>query len=81
MPWIIESLGGASFNGSNTDFTISHTPITESMLVIYNGIRQVRVAVTPTPGEAQYGVSGTVVKMGTAPAAGADCWCRYFYET
>lgn len=78
MTWVIEDLSGTK-NGTNVDFTISHTPITESMMVIHNAIRQVRVAVTPTPGEAEYGVSSTAVKMGIAPATGADCWTRYFY--
>jgi hypothetical protein len=78
MTWVIENLSPAP-NGTIVDFTISHAPITESMMVIHNAIRQVRVAVTPNSGEAEYGVSGTAVKMGIAPATGADCWTRYFY--
>jgi len=78
MAWAIEDLSGTK-NGSNVNFTISHTPIAESMMIIHQGIRQVRVAVNPTPGEAEYGVSGTAVKMGIAPPTGADLWSRYFY--
>jgi hypothetical protein len=78
MTWVIEDLIGTK-NGSNVNFTISHTPIAESMMIVHSGIRQVRVAVNPTPGEAEYGVSGTAVKMGIAPASSADVWTRYFY--
>ena len=79
MTWVVEDLAGTK-NGSNTDFTISHTPVMESMMVIHQGIRQVRVAVSPTSGEAQYGVSGNAVKMGIAPASGADLWSRYWWN-
>jgi hypothetical protein len=78
LTWVIEDLSGTK-NGSNVNFTISHTPIAESMMIVHQGIRQVRVAVTPQPGEAQYGVSGTAVVMGIAPAASIDLWTRYFY--
>ena len=78
MTWVIEDLIGTR-NGSNVDFTISHTPIAESMMIVHQGIRQMRVSVNPTPGEAEYGVSGTAVKMGIAPAASVDLWTRYFF--
>jgi len=78
MTWSIENLSPAP-DGTRVDFTIAHTPITGSMMVVHQAIRQVQVAVNPSPGEAQYGVSGTAVKMGIAPATGADLWTRYFY--
>jgi len=78
MTWVIEDLIGTK-NGSNVDFTIAHSPIPESMMVIHQGIRQVRVAVNPSSGEAEYGVSATAVKMGIAPATGVDLWTRYWY--
>lgn len=78
MTWVIMDLIGTK-NGTNVDFTISNVPIAESMMVVHNGIRQVRVAVNPTSGEAEYGVTGTAVKMGVAPASGVDLWCRYWY--
>jgi hypothetical protein len=77
MTWVIEDLSGTK-NGSNVNFTISHAPIVDSMMVIHQGIRQLRV-INPTSGEVEYGVSGTAVKMGIAPASGADVWTRYFY--
>lgn len=78
MPWQIEDLIGTK-NGSNVNFTISQTANASSMMVIHNGIRQLQVAANPTSGEAEYGVSATAVKMGIAPASGADCWTRYWY--
>lgn len=78
MSWSIENLSPAP-DGTRVDFTISHAPIPESMMIIHQGIRQVRVAVNPTPGEAEYGVSGTAVKMGIAPATGQDLWTRYWF--
>lgn len=78
VTWVIMDLTGTK-NGVNVDFTIANAPIPESMMVVYQGIRQMRVATNPTAGEAAYGVSGTAVKMGIAPAAGYDLWCRYWY--
>ena len=78
MTWVIEALSPAPDN-TRVDFTISHAPIIESMMIVYQGIRQVRVAVNPTEGEAEYGVAGTAVKMGSPPLAGSDLWTRYWY--
>lgn len=78
MTWAIEDLIGTK-NGTNVNFTISHTANASSMMIVHNGIRQLQVAVNPQPGEAEYGVTATTVKMGIAPASGADCWTRYFY--
>lgn len=80
MAWITEELIGAK-TGNNHDFSISQIPIVASMSIFYNGVRLVRVAGSPTPGEAQYGVSGTSVVLGQPPAA-ANEWvqARYFND-
>lgn len=77
MTWSIENLS-PSPDGNRVDFTIAHTPVVESMMVIYQGIRQSRV-INPGAGEAEYGVTGTAVKMGIAPLTNYDLWCRYWY--
>jgi len=77
--WVTEELIGAK-NGVNQTFTISHTPNVASMSVFVDGVRLVRVAGTPTAGEAQYGVSGTTVVLGQPPDIGQWCQTRYFWE-
>ena len=77
--WFTEELQGAR-NGTNQNFTISHTPIVATMSVYMSGVRLVRVAGSPTPGEAQYGVSGTNVVLGQPPAMGQWCVAKYFYD-
>jgi len=78
LTWQIENLS-PSPDGTRVDFTISHTANASSMAVFHNGIRQVQVAANPQPGEAEYGITATAVKMGIAPASGVDVWTRYFY--
>jgi len=78
--WVTQELIGEK-SGTNHNFTISYAPIPESMSVFMNGVRFVRVAGTPTDGEAQYGVSGTNVVLGTAPTFSQWCVARYFKET
>jgi hypothetical protein len=81
MGWITEDLIGA-YDGNNKSFTVSSTPIVETMSVWHNGPRLSRVAGTPQSGEAQYGVSGVNVVLGTAPAASNE-WVvtRYFTDS
>ncbi len=78
MTWVIADLAGTK-NSSNQDFTISSTAIAGSMMVIYQGIRLVQVAVEPVPGEAEYGNSGVNVRVGQPPASGEDLWARWFH--
>lgn len=77
--WITEELQGIK-NGTNQNFTISHTPVVATMSIYTNGVRLVRVANIPTSGEAQYGVSGTNVVLGQAPAIGQWCVAKYFWD-
>ena len=79
MTWVVENCSGTK-NGSNTDFTISQTPVAESMLVVYQGIRLVRVGVTPTPGEAQYSSLSNAVKVGQPPTSAEALWVRYWWN-
>lgn len=80
MGWVTEELNGAH-DGNNKNFTISATPVVETMSVWHNGFRLTRVATTPQAGEAQFGVSGVNVVLGTAPAASNE-WVvsRYFTD-
>lgn len=77
--WITEELIGSK-NGSNQNFTISNTPVVATMSVYMNGVRLVRVAGSPTPGEAQYGVSGTNVVLGQPPNVGQWVCTKYFCD-
>lgn len=77
--WRQEELLGAK-NGSNQDFNVSQPPIGASMSVVWNGVRLVQVAREPVSGEAEYGLSGTSVRLGKAPAAADDVWSRYFHD-
>lgn len=52
-----------SVNGSNTDFTLSHTPTANTLHLYLNGVFQ-------TPG-VDYNLSGTTITFITAPDAGA----------
>jgi hypothetical protein len=61
-------------NGSNTSFTISHTPIyANSLLVWINGVVQ-------TQGSGKdYTISGTTITFATAPATAQIIWSMYWY--
>lgn len=77
--WHLEELVGAK-NGVNQDFNVSFVPTQSSMMVVYNGVRLVQVAREPSSGEAEYGLSGTSVRLGKAPASTDDVWTRYFTD-
>jgi len=75
--WITEELIGTK-NGTNTSFSVSQAPNVSSMSVFFNGFRLIRVVGSPQSGEGQYGVSGTTVIVGTAPAASGQ-WLQTRY--
>ena len=64
----------ANCNGSNVAFTLSNTPLANSLDVFLNGMRQVEGS-----GES-FTVSGTTVTFVTAPAADDDLIIRYIID-
>lgn len=78
MGWVIEDLAGIK-NGVNTDFTISQAPMTNSLLVIYQGLEMERVGSQPSLMEYAYTQNGTNVTLGIAPQSAQHAWVRYFF--
>lgn len=66
-----QEVPSGSCNGSNTSFTISHTPISNSLMVFLNGM-----LILPTT---NYTISGTTITLGTACAAGQKMYVVYAY--
>jgi len=77
--WIQEQLVGTK-DGVNQYFTITKSPIAESMMVVHQGVRLVRVSGDPLGGETQYGLQNNIVIVGTPPGASDDIWTRYWNE-
>jgi len=64
----------ANCNGSNVTFTLSNTPLANSIDVYLNGMRQVEGS-----GEC-FTVSGTTITFATAPASDDDLVIRYIID-
>lgn len=77
MGWVSEDLAGTK-DGANKSFTITSTPLLQSLSIFHQGTRIRRVAAMP--GDKQYAISGTSVTMGEAPQSTDDLWTRYFTE-
>lgn len=60
-----------TINGTNTDFTLASTPVSGSVHVYLNGIRQ-----TPGVGN-DYTISGTTITFAAAPVSGDALLCDY----
>jgi hypothetical protein len=61
----IEEVPAGTIDGVNTVFTISHTPISGTLLLFYNGVKQ-------TGGGVSYTLSGTSITFVIPPEAGQD---------
>lgn len=66
-----EQLSG-TVDGSNTSFSIAHTPAGSKVMVFRNGLMQVA-------GGTDYTLSGTSVTFASAPSSGDDLRAVYFY--
>ena len=77
MPWKKETLSG-TLDGANKVFTMTETPMAESLMVFFPF--NYCEPVGSQPQELQYSRSGTTVTFGLAPASGRRPWARYFYE-
>jgi len=78
MGWVIERVVPAA-DGNNTTFSITTAPEPGSLLMFF--------PVTPwepvyggTPSGMQFGIAGTTITFGIAPAAGRTPWCRYYVD-
>lgn len=80
--WVNTAGGGSSYsignealigtkNGSNKIFTISHTPIENSLNVYLNGQFLVE--------DVGYALSGSTITLTDAPASDEDLWATYNY--
>jgi len=72
--FVLETPAGTK-NGVNKTFTLSQTPITQSLLVAWAGLWLKQVGSSPQ--ELQYTISGTTLTLGSAPAVGHDLTAQY----
>lgn len=79
MPWVIEDLAGVK-DSSNVTFTVTYTPMKPTLAVVHRGRRLRPVAVTPQPGQYEYGINLLEIVLGRAPDSGDDLWTRYYTE-
>lgn len=68
---VTEEIPTGSINGSNTSFSLANTPVTGSVRVYLNGIRQ-------RSGGNDYSISGTTITMTSAPVSGDVLLVDYF---
>ena len=71
--YVVREAPSGTKNGSNTTFTLAHTPITGSESLYFNGLLL-------ESGGADYSISSATITVTTAPAASGDVlYCSYWY--
>ena len=76
MPWYIEDLTPEP-DGVERDFTITHLPVRNSMVLFLQSAPLVETTQFPVGG--RYRRVGLNVTLGLIPATGEHLWTRYFY--
>lgn len=68
---VIEEIPSGLINGTNTDFTLSHTPIDHTLLIFLNGVEQSE--------SVDYTLDGVTITFIEAPQSGDEVSVYYNY--
>ena len=80
MPWVIEDLAG-DIDDTNRDFTVSHVPFPDTLLVFLKGTSLEVVGSQPELMETAYVQNSTAIELGLPPLVGQQVpWVRYFWQ-
>ncbi len=71
--FVVREVPSGTINGSNTAFTLAHTPISGSEVCALNGLEQT------SGGGNDYTISSANITYSFGPATGDTLWCSYRY--